>query len=484
MKFGHEYQKALANEGFPEQWRGSAIDYKYLKKCIKKVHHEMEDLGLDANTIHHLSEPLDDTMKARPIVRLDGFYSAAQPHLDTIVEEFTPQLRILVDAKTGTPLDATLTSETKQSLRKLARHERIFAGRQAHLGRHAVHEIHGNAHDSSDGRKSPLTTETSDAKWIEVPLSSARSFFDLLAPKLDQLEELREAETRKLEADVLNLGDAVEDVVEPVREGFEAKRDVSYRDLYFWREMFRLYVENPVFYSPTEQNRGGFTYADARKRLESYDQKLRATGLYAKLKTPQAKRAAKQFFDLNVDILKIMHFQEMNAQAMRKILKKFDKRTHLEGKLFLKTLQTKYPALLPPSNRSAVGGAAGFANSIARDMHAELSSKVLSIVPQLDDWNCPVCMDMAWRPVNLGCCQSHFCIRCVIKMQDDGMVRCPTCNAETVVMANGTNIDFEAMDFLEKYFPMEVKRRQRDNEKASLERQYGEAFTKPGCLVM
>jgi len=287
------------------------------------------------------------------------------------------------------------------------------------------------------------------------------------------------AETEKLEGEILDLGDAVEDVVEPVREGFEARRKVSYRDLYFWRELFRLYMEKPIFYSETEARRGALTFKEAKTRLAEYDQQLRDTGLLAKMKSPQAKKAAQQFLDLNLDILKIMHFQEMNARAMRKILKKFDKRTHLEGQVFLKALRSQYPALI--TNGTGGTSAGGFANSIARDMAAELASKVLAIVPQIDDWNCPVCYSMAWRPVNLGCCRALYCIRCIIRLQDEGTKRCPMCNKETVKKANGKNIDFEAMDFLEKYFPWEVKKRQLDNEKDALVRDYGEDFVKPRC---
>ncbi|KAK0949430.1 hypothetical protein LTR91_026466, partial [Friedmanniomyces endolithicus] len=67
---------------------------------------------------------------------------------------------------------------------------------------------------------------------------------------------------------------------------------------------------------------------------------------------------------------------------------------------------------------------------------------------------------------------------------DDGVTRCPTCNADSVAKADGRNIDFEAMEFLEKYFPLETKKRQKENEKADLERRYGEDFVKPGCAAM
>jgi len=495
MKFGHEYEKALANEGFPAEWLPSAIDYKFLKKCIKKVHRELRDIGLDAGTLHHLTESLSDRNAPHPsaLPEHHDYYSAAEPHLATISEEFCPQLRVLVDSRTGTPLDAHLAPETKASLRRLAQSSVVLAGRREHLGgpvQPPTSEVTDDmmepeaAHEA--GASSDETSQT--AKWVSVPLASAKDFFDILAPKLEELEHLREAETLKLEDEILALGEAIENVVEPVRDGYEARRRVSYRDLYFWREMFRLYLENPVFYSQTEQNHGALTFTEARRRLEAYDTQLRATGLLAKMKTPEAREAARQFLDINVDILRIMHFQEMNARAMSKILKKFDKQTSLDGnKPFLLALRQKYPDLLAPTastkaitNRTA----SGFATSIARDLHAEIASKVLSIVPQLDDWTCPVCTSMAWRPVNLGCCRAVFCIRCVIKLQDEGMARCPMCNADTVMAADGRRIDFEAVDFLEKYFPLEVKRRQRENEKADLVRTYGEEFVKPGCGVM
>jgi rubrerythrin len=322
-----------------------------------------------------------------------------------------------------------------------------------------------------------------ETQWVQVPLASAQDFFNVLEPKLQELEALRKAETAKLETEILDLGDAVEDVVQPVREGFEAKRDVSYRDLYFWREMFRLYMEKPIFYSETESRRGALTFNEAKGRLQEYDSQLRQTGLLAKMRTPAAKQAAQHFLDLNVDILKIMHFQEMNARAMTKILKKFDKRTHLEGQVFVQNLRKQYPALLTNGKITQQQSAGGFANSIARDLHAEIATKILAIVPQLDDWNCPVCYSMAWRPVNLGCCRSVFCITCIIKLQDEKVTRCPVCNQETVLTADGRNLDFEAMDFLEKFFPMEVKKRQKENEKAVLVRTYGEEFVKPGCVV-
>lgn len=486
MKFGREYASALASEGFPQHWLDSAIEYKHLKKCIKKVQRELLSIGLDEETISGLSGLFDRSGDSSPPdqeLKDREFFSGGRPGLSSIPEEFSPQLRILVDSQSGTPLDATLAPETKANLERLARNQMVIDGRHAELG-HALHRVSALNAMRRDSEETIQTLErrgSAETKWIQIPLASAKDFYDVLEPKLQELEALNSAEEKKLENDILDLGDMVEDVTEPIREGFEAKRDVSYRDLYFWREMFRLYMEKPIFYSQTERNRGAITFNEAKSNLEAYDAQLRSTGLLAKMRTPLAKAAAQRFLDLNLDILKIMHFQEMNARAMTKILKKFDKRTHLEGQSFIADLRTRHPGLM---TNTASYTAAGFANSIARDMSTEIATKVLAIVPQLDDWNCPVCYAMAWRPVNLGCCRSVFCIRCVIKLQDEGMKRCPCCNSESVFKADGRNLDMETMAFLEKYFPLEVKRRQKENEKANLAREYGEEFVKPGCTLM
>ena len=135
MKFGQEYQNVLATEGFPDHWRESAIEYKDLKKCIKRIRHELLDIGLDSETIGQLSEWVEKPTDANDSTHVSkGYYSAAEPVLDTVLEEFTPQLRVLVDSKTGVPLDAALAPETKASLQKLAKHELIASGRKSYVG--------------------------------------------------------------------------------------------------------------------------------------------------------------------------------------------------------------------------------------------------------------------------------------------------------------------------------------------------------------
>lgn len=66
MKFAHELKEALRREGFPQRWVESAIPYRLLKKSIKKVEAELRELGLDAETLHHLIPPFSISEIQKP----------------------------------------------------------------------------------------------------------------------------------------------------------------------------------------------------------------------------------------------------------------------------------------------------------------------------------------------------------------------------------------------------------------------------------
>ena len=59
MKFAHEYETALISEGFPARWVQSAIAYRQLKKCIKRVELELSGIGLDASTLRQLWQSIN-----------------------------------------------------------------------------------------------------------------------------------------------------------------------------------------------------------------------------------------------------------------------------------------------------------------------------------------------------------------------------------------------------------------------------------------
>lgn len=64
-----------------------------------------------------------------------------------------------------------------------------------------------------------------------------------------------------------------------------------------------------------------------------------------------------------------------------------------------------------------------------------MSQELVSVVPQLNDYLCPVCFSLAYLPIRLDC-QHVFCIRCVVKIQRRREKHCPLCRADVVMKAS------------------------------------------------
>lgn len=98
----------------------------------------------------------------------------------------------------------------------------------------------------------------------------------------------------------------------------------------------------------------------------------------------------------------------------------FDKRTSLGASV---------------SFRQAVRSQQFLAGNVAKKLCARLSQEVVSVVPRVDDYVCPICFSIAWYPVRLRC--SHlFCVRCVIKMQRENKKQCAICRDDGVMEAD------------------------------------------------
>lgn len=73
--------------------------------------------------------------------------------------------------------------------------------------------------------------------------------------------------------------------------------------------------------------------------------------------------------------------------------------------------------------------------AIAKNICAQVSTEVVSQVPRLDDYLCPICFSIAWLPVRLTC-HHVFCIRCTVKMQREKKRTCPLCRADVIMEAD------------------------------------------------
>ncbi|KAF2429626.1 RING-14 protein [Tothia fuscella] len=469
MKFGHLYRDRLREAGFPPEWINTAINYNQLKKCIKRVRQELASLGLDAVTLQRLLKNAEKASEAaekgqhsdeegdeRPLryefAGMNGPAKSAGP--------IVPKLLILVDEETGQPIDASLAPETKDYIHQLALKEQLT-------------NIHITARDDNETASPPLElskthSNASDSgrkpsrphRLIEVPLTNDSVFFNMLQSELFELASLQEAEKQKLYSNITEVGKTLARVTEP--DGSKATKDLAH-----WRNLFELYINSRVFFATTEQDHGAQKFAEAQRRFKLFLEQASKMRFLGKFKRKASGEALQQFLHINTELLQNLRFHEMNQTAMNKILKKFDKRTALGVK-------ATFPTRLPPSMLS---------ENIAKSLSAQVATDIISIVPQLDDYLCPICSELAWRPVRLRC-QHVYCIRCLVILQRDGTTRCPLCRDNVVMQADARHIDEEMIVFLKKYFSTEVKQKQKLNERAAFVDKYGENYDDTQCTVM
>lgn len=112
---------------------------------------------------------------------------------------------------------------------------------------------------------------------------------------------------------------------------------------------------------------------------------------------------------------------------------------------------------------------------LAKAMCAQISDGIMSHIPRIDDYQCPVCYDLAYVPVRLAC--THlFCIRCVCHMQRQRKKHCPTCRAETLLIATDLNIDEELRVWMEKYFRKEAEEKNKYNMTVRGKEMFGDDY--------
>lgn len=73
--------------------------------------------------------------------------------------------------------------------------------------------------------------------------------------------------------------------------------------------------------------------------------------------------------------------------------------------------------------------------SMAKAVCFQVSQDILNLVPQVDDYLCPICFSIAWRPIRLRC-KHIFCIRCTVRMQKDKKLYCPLCRDKVIMEAD------------------------------------------------
>ncbi|QUC22102.1 uncharacterized protein UV8b_06343 [Ustilaginoidea virens] len=451
MKFARDFRVTLASQNFPTHWIERAIPYGQLKKCLKKVQRELQDLGLDPDTLRALLDPTTTSPVALQ-------YKLKTANGSNFVR---PKLTVYVHMQDGVAVDASLTPTSRRFFERLASEHRLtdilkldeqvnttrpsesvppsFTQGSSHQGEKSIQDIY---------------------EKVEVPLVFDGEFFDMLQSDVNDLAALQVLEQRRLTADVIALGKEVSLVCRPSR--------LSKSDLARWRRVFELYLDAEVFFGTHERDSGARSSQIALKQLQWFQAEVEKRHLVKEFKLRESQAAFSKFVNLNLSLLKTVQFQELNRLAIVKILKKFDKRTSLG-------VSQTFRSAMPSDNF--------LSRDVAKDVCAQMSQELVAVVPQLNDYLCPVCFSVAYRPVRLDC-QHVFCIRCVVKIQRQNERHCPLCRADVIMTASADNLDHVLEKYLKKYFAREVKEKKRSNEIERGVEDYGPGYTHHDCVIM
>ncbi|GJN93259.1 hypothetical protein Rhopal_006306-T1 [Rhodotorula paludigena] len=319
---------------------------------------------------------------------------------------------------------------------------------------------------------------------VFIPLNSDTEFLTLLASALNSLATLQLAQKRQFTESVQLLAREVSAVSSPSRPK---------TDLYIWREIFSLWVEAAIFESSRERDRGERSIEDVEKKLEWFVDQVAKRKLAKRMRHKESRVALEKFIALNVELLDLKKFQIANEEAARKILKKHDKRTAL-------TASARFPKFIASEDatsmisteliRSNDDGTQrpvltlpGFP-SLPHVLLSTFTTTLLPIIPSLEDYECSICGDVAFKPIRLNC-GHKFCVRCLVKMQKRGQDNCPQCRSAVVLRANATNLDTELQQFMQRWFPHEVKAKEKANRKEAAREELEEmGLVEHKCLVM
>lgn len=458
MKFAKVFQQTLIEEDIPDDWIEAAIQYKVLKKCIARVVRELEFLGLSQYDLKLLlqnegnNEMIelngDQTLANNPIVAKYLLSRSRESN------EVIPFLKITINNESEEYSDdgmnelvRLIRSKVKRAIDLDVEHRRFMEVKQE--GDSLV-----LLPTTSNGTDGLMTVK--DNEFV-VMLKSDMEFFGMLNAELETLDNVRQEE----QAQLLQEIDAIASQVTLLT--------TRTSDLYHWRELFKVYLDSEIFfrYNQTALKQLERGADQVKKNLEIFMTNVTIGKILEKMARKKSVNAFYQFVAVNERLLKVLQFQSINTTALRKILKKFDKRTSLN-------ISSKFPALISKYHIFMSG------SSLAQEICYVMQNNLLTVVPQLDDYSCPICIGIAFKPIRLSC--GHlFCVRCLVKMKQRGNTDCPMCRlSKAIALADSSNLDTSAMNVIKKSFPREVKEKVREADKERYKEMTGGA---KGCVI-
>lgn len=221
-----------------------------------------------------------------------------------------PQLIVNIHTRDDVLVDASLSPETRAFLKTLAMSHDF-----------PVDMGPGTASSSTrpepDCAGSPVASsqdpEENDYSHFEVPLIYDGEFFNILLNNVIKLDSFQATQERSMSSEIVALGHDIARLSKPSH--------LAKNDLEKWRAIFGLYLDAGVFFSTREEDHGYRDNGLAAKNLTWFRSEMERLDLGRGFRLPESRVALNRFLQLNVDLLRNLHFQEINKIAVTKILK-------------------------------------------------------------------------------------------------------------------------------------------------------------------
>lgn len=130
-------------------------------------------------------------------------------------------------------------------------------------------------------------------------------------------------------------------------------------------------MDAQIFKGTAESDRSNRSVERSKKQMTWFLEQLSNNNLLNKMKTKESKLAFQQFIALNTELITMKHYQFLNQTAIRKILKKHDKRSGL-------TASHSFPEIVSMDHL--------FSPTLASLLYATITKKLTTIIPQPDDY--------------------------------------------------------------------------------------------------
>lgn len=221
-----------------------------------------------------------------------------------------PQLIVNIHTRDDVLVDASLSPETRAFLKTLATSHDFPVDMPSGTAPSSSRPEPGRAGSPVASSQDP---ERKDYSHFEVPLIYDGEFFNILLNNVIKLDSLQATQERSMSSEIVALGHDIARLSKPSH--------LAKNDLEKWRAIFGLYLDAGVFFSTREEDHGYRDNGLAAKNLTWFRSEMERLDLGRGFRLPESRVALNRFLQLNVDLLRNLHFQEINKIAVTKILK-------------------------------------------------------------------------------------------------------------------------------------------------------------------